>query len=101
MRRLTPHLCNLLSDNQFFDTLKPAPFTGAGFVLRLWKIFTCLPVTAGGHKYRYSRSARKASAAASTGMELAAPLTDTASAAAADASRRAAAGPQRSSEAKK
>ena len=33
MRRLTPHLCNLLSANQFFDTLKPAPFTGAGFVV--------------------------------------------------------------------
>ena len=25
MRRLTPHLCNLLSANQFFDTLKRRP----------------------------------------------------------------------------
>ena len=23
MRRITPHLCNLLSANQFFDTLPP------------------------------------------------------------------------------
>ena len=25
MRRITPHLCNLLSANQFFDTLSPPP----------------------------------------------------------------------------
>ena len=34
MRRLTPHLVNLLSANQFFDTLTPAPSVvpaGRGF----------------------------------------------------------------------
>ena len=31
MRRLTPHLCNLLSANQFFDTLKPAGCSSGGF----------------------------------------------------------------------
>ena len=28
MRRITPHLCNLLSANQFFDTLKVPAFCG-------------------------------------------------------------------------